>query len=90
MANFGRNVRALRRALNMTQSDLARHLPIHYVEISRIENGIRKTIPRDLHVQIATMLGVPPSRLTDETLCGTCHSLPAPFMTCRVCGTEGR
>lgn len=66
---FGRRLRELRRAADMSQDDLARATDIHTTAIARYERGVRE--PRvAMILQLAYGLGVPPGALLDGLLDG--------------------
>ncbi|MFD3955961.1 MULTISPECIES: helix-turn-helix domain-containing protein [Streptomyces] len=55
--------------------------------LSGAENGFRETIPVDVLVLAAEVLGVPPSRLlSDGAWCGHCNDQPPSGFTCNACG----
>lgn len=78
-AAFGRRVRELRHARNVSQDALAERTDVHPTAIGRLERGDRE--PRLTTIlRIADGLGVEPGQLVD--------GLRAPCPTPAVCGFE--
>lgn len=61
---FGRNLRAARVQIGMSQEDLGHASDLHPTEVSRLERAMRE--PRlSTIVKLARALDLPPSRLLD-------------------------
>lgn len=62
---FAANLRAQRKAANLTQQELANRAEVHPTEISRLE--CRRRNPRlDMIVRLARALGIPPAQLLER------------------------
>ena len=74
---FGRRLRELRRAADMSQDDLARATGIHATAIGRYERGVRE--PRvAMILHLAHGLGVPPGGRSRPGGCLDVGDLPPP------------
>jgi transcriptional regulator with XRE-family HTH domain len=62
-ADFGKRLRRIRRAKDLTQQELGKKADIHYTTISRLEAGDATQIYADTVVRLAEALGVNPDRL---------------------------
>jgi transcriptional regulator with XRE-family HTH domain len=64
VGNFGKNLRAARKKLDLTQEDVAQRCGVQAGEVSRIERGLRD--PQVSTVEkLAAAVEVPPGRLFD-------------------------
>jgi transcriptional regulator with XRE-family HTH domain len=64
VGNFGKNLRAARKKLDLTQEDVAQRCGVQAGEVSRIERGLRD--PQVSTVEkLAAAVEVPPGRLLD-------------------------
>ena len=68
--DFGKRLRRIRRAQDLTQQELGKKADIHYTTISRLEAGDATQIYADTVVRLAEALGVSLDMLVrgDETL----------------------
>lgn len=64
MAGFGRNLRAARERLGLTQEEVAQRSGVHATEVSRIEAGKRDPKVSTLE-RLAKAVEVKPGRLLD-------------------------
>lgn len=63
---FGIRLRACRKAVGMTQEDLAFAANLHWTYVSQIERGMRNLTYKSI-VHLAHGLGLPPGQLMPET-----------------------
>jgi transcriptional regulator with XRE-family HTH domain len=87
------NIRALRTARGLAQSDIAAKIsvagrPCHRGVIANIEIGYRR-VDVDMLTAIAAALDVPPEQLLAPYTCERCDGRPPAGFTCRGCGAEG-
>jgi len=64
---FGQKLRALRRAANVTQRELAKRVGVNFSYISKLENDRLPPPAADTIVKICKALGVPPDELLAAT-----------------------
>ena len=64
MGNLGKNLRAARKKLDMTQIEVAQRSGVQAGEVSRIERGIRDPQVSTLE-KLAAAVELPPGRLLD-------------------------
>lgn len=87
------NIRALRKARDLTQDQLAEHLAakgcrIGLRGVQRLEYGQRRA-DVDLVAALASVFQVTESSLaySNQPACVHCHNVPPPGFTCDTCGT---
>ncbi|HYJ21740.1 MAG TPA: helix-turn-helix transcriptional regulator [Solirubrobacterales bacterium] len=64
MGNLGKNLRAARKKLDLSQSEVSQRSGVEQGEVSRIERGIRDPQVSTLE-KLAAAVEVPPGRLLD-------------------------
>ncbi|HYJ22212.1 MAG TPA: helix-turn-helix transcriptional regulator [Solirubrobacterales bacterium] len=64
MGNLGKNLRAARKKLDLSQIEVSQRSGVEQGEVSRIERGIRDPQVSTLE-KLATAVEVPPGRLLD-------------------------
>ncbi|MBS0555979.1 MAG: helix-turn-helix transcriptional regulator [Proteobacteria bacterium] len=67
MSTLAENVRALRLAKGLSQPQLARAVGVSRAAISTIEAGRRKSLRGETLIGLASVLGVEPSRIFDDS-----------------------
>jgi transcriptional regulator with XRE-family HTH domain len=82
----------LRKARGWSQRDLAEKLAEHGYQmaqsnVTRMENGERKTFSVDLVVLLADIFGISLDELVNQH-CSTCEGSPPAGFKCQSCGAE--
>ena len=82
---FGRQLRAARERLGLSQRELARRVRMTGPGISGYETGTRMP-PLDVALDLAKICGISLDALTAGP-CAQCSGRPPKGVTCRTCGT---
>lgn len=88
---IGANIRRLREARGMTQTDMARAVPALRSRQSACvaEQGGRAFVAAEL-VALAELFGVTIDSLVRPPECKTCLEMPPPGFTCNICGRTSK
>ncbi len=82
---FGRQLRAARERLGLSQRELARRVHMTGPGLSGYESGQRMP-PLDVALDLAKICGFSLDALNGEPPCGRCYGRPPRGFTCNECG----